>query len=68
LGKRIHRIAAPTLVIWGTSDGIIAPAYAREFAGRIGGAKVDLVEQAGHLPHLEQPDAVMNAVRGFLAG
>jgi pimeloyl-ACP methyl ester carboxylesterase len=68
LGKRIHRIAAPTLVIWGTSDGIIAPAYAREFAGRIGGAKVELVEQAGHLPHLDQPDAVMNAVRGFLAG
>jgi pimeloyl-ACP methyl ester carboxylesterase len=68
LGKRIHRILAPTLILWGVSDGIIAPAYAQEFAGRIGGAKVELVEQAGHLPHLEQPDAVMKAVRGFLAG
>src|SRR5437588_723301 len=31
LKKHIHRIAAPTLLIWGMNDGIIAPAYAQEF-------------------------------------
>lgn len=66
--KRAHRIAAPTLIVWGKSDGIIAPAYAQEFARRIAGAQMALIERAGHLPHLEQPDAVMGAVRAFLAG
>jgi pimeloyl-ACP methyl ester carboxylesterase len=64
--RRAHRIAAPTLIVWGKSDGIIAAAYAQEFAKRITGARVQLIERAGHLPHLEQPDAVIKAVRGFL--
>ena len=52
--------------MWGKSDQIIAPAYAQEFAKRIAGARVELIERAGHLPHLEQGDAVITAVRGFL--
>jgi pimeloyl-ACP methyl ester carboxylesterase len=66
--NRAHRIAAPTLIVWGKADRIIAPAYAQEFAGRIAGARVELIDQAGHLPHLEQPETVAKAVRGFLAG
>jgi pimeloyl-ACP methyl ester carboxylesterase len=66
--KRAHRIAAPTLIVWGGADRIIAPAYAQEFAGRIAGARIALIDQAGHLPQLEQPDAVAKAIRGFLGG
>jgi pimeloyl-ACP methyl ester carboxylesterase len=66
LKKRIHRIAAPTLVLWGEADGVIGAAYAREFADRIAGARVALVERAGHLPHLERPDEVVKLVTGFL--
>jgi pimeloyl-ACP methyl ester carboxylesterase len=68
LSKRIHRIAAPTLIIWGDTDRIIAPVYAREFAKKIPGARVEMVARAGHLPQLEQPDAVLKALSGFLAG
>jgi pimeloyl-ACP methyl ester carboxylesterase len=63
-----HRIAAPTLIVWGKADRIIAPVYAQEFAGRIAGARIELIDKAGHLPHLEQPEAVAKAVRGFLGG
>ena len=66
--KRAHRIAAPTLILWGKADGIIAPAYAQEFARRISSARVELIDQAGHLPHLEQPQTVMKTVRAFLGG
>jgi pimeloyl-ACP methyl ester carboxylesterase len=66
LKKHIHRIAAPTLIIWGKQDGIIAPAYAQEFTRRIANSRVELVEAAGHLPHLEQPDCVAAIVRAFL--
>jgi pimeloyl-ACP methyl ester carboxylesterase len=68
LHKRIHRIAAPTLIVWGDADRIVAPAYAQEFAGKIAGARVAMIAQAGHLPQLEQPDAVLKALSGFLAG
>ncbi|MGD0148212.1 MAG: alpha/beta fold hydrolase [Xanthobacteraceae bacterium] len=65
--QRSHRIAAPTLVIWGDADCIIAPVYAREFANKIPGARVEMIAGAGHLPQLEQPDAVLKALSGFLA-
>jgi pimeloyl-ACP methyl ester carboxylesterase len=66
--RRAHRISAPTLIVWGKGDNIIAADYAQEFARRIAGARVELVDRAGHLPHLEQPEAVTKAVRAFLGG
>jgi pimeloyl-ACP methyl ester carboxylesterase len=66
LKQRVHRIAAPTLIIWGKADRIIDAAYAQEFAKRIAGARIALIDNAGHLPHLEQPDAVAKAVNEFL--
>jgi pimeloyl-ACP methyl ester carboxylesterase len=65
---RAHRVAGPTLILWGKADRIIAPDYAQEFATRIAGARVELIDEAGHLPHLEQPDAVAKAVQAFLGG
>jgi pimeloyl-ACP methyl ester carboxylesterase len=67
LKRRIHRISAPTLVIWGTRDGVIAEAYADEFASRIPGARIERIQGAGHLPHLEQPDTVAPLVTAFVA-
>jgi pimeloyl-ACP methyl ester carboxylesterase len=66
LKRRIHRIAAPTLIVWGDADRIAVPAYAQEFSKRIAGAHIRLIDKAGHLPHLEQPEAVAEAVLGFL--
>jgi len=66
LKKRIHRIATPTLIVWGKADGVIAPAYAGEFARRIANSRVELIEGAGHLPHLEQSRQVVGAVRDFV--
>jgi len=66
LGNRIHRIAAPTLIVWGTADRIIAPVYAQEFAQKIVGSRIALIEHAGHLPHLEQPAAVLKTLFEFL--
>jgi pimeloyl-ACP methyl ester carboxylesterase len=68
LRRRIHRIAAPTLIVWGESDRIAAPLYGKEFAALIRGARVEYIEKAGHLPHLEQPEATVNAVLNFLNG
>jgi pimeloyl-ACP methyl ester carboxylesterase len=66
LKRRIHRIAAPTLIVWGEADRIAVPAYAEEFEKGIDGAKVARIASAGHLPHLEQPEAVAKAIASFL--
>jgi pimeloyl-ACP methyl ester carboxylesterase len=66
LKKHIHRISAPTLILWGKEDRLIAPAYADDFAGRIAGARVALIDGAGHLAHLERSEAVARLVSDFL--
>jgi pimeloyl-ACP methyl ester carboxylesterase len=68
LQKRLHRITAPTLIIWGQQDGIAPPVYADEFAGRIANSRVEIINNAGHLPQMEQLAEVSKLVTGFLAG
>jgi pimeloyl-ACP methyl ester carboxylesterase len=68
LGRRLHRIAAPTLVLWGAADRIIPPSYAGRFTRAIGGhATARLVPGAGHLLELDRPDEVAALVRDFVA-
>ena len=67
LKKRMHRIAVPTLIIWGRADSVISPAYACEFTQRIHSARAELIDKAGHLPHLERPHEVAELVNRFLA-
>lgn len=62
LKRRIHRVKAPTVIIWGALDGITPRVYAEEFAHRIADARTVYIERAGHFPHLEQPDAVLSAI------
>ena len=66
LAQWLHRIGIPTLVVWGESDGIVKPEYGRGYAAAIPGALFEVVPNAGHYPHLEQPDAFMEIVSGFL--
>jgi pimeloyl-ACP methyl ester carboxylesterase len=68
LKRRVHRITAPTLIVWGEGDRIAAPDYAQEFGKRIAGARIKMIGKAGHLPHLEQGEAVAKAVLAFVAG
>jgi pimeloyl-ACP methyl ester carboxylesterase len=67
LTKRIHRVTAPTLLLWGKEDRLVPPVYADEFTRRIPGARVQTVGDAGHAPQLEQPQTVARMVRDFLA-
>jgi pimeloyl-ACP methyl ester carboxylesterase len=63
---RLPLIAAPTLVLHGIEDRLVAPANARVLAGRIRDAELVLLEGAGHLYHSEQADAADAAVLDFV--
>ena len=66
LKKRIHRIAAPTLLLWGKDDRLVPLVYAAEFARRIPRTRLEVIEGAGHAPHLEQPETAARLVQAFL--
>ena len=64
--KRLYRVRAETLVVWGESDRMIPPVYAERWASLIRGAKVAIVPDAGHMVPWEQPDRFVSEVRAFL--
>lgn len=65
LRKRLHRIAAPTLVLWGDADRANPLVYGDEWQRRVKGAALRLLP-GGHMLHWEWPDAVAAAVADFL--
>ena len=67
LAERLGELAVPTLVVTGDHDRVIRPADSRRLARELPGARLVVIEAAGHVPHEEQPGAVLAAVRGFLA-
>jgi pimeloyl-ACP methyl ester carboxylesterase len=65
--KRLHRITAPTLVVWGAEDRLVPPSYAKRFADALGGpAEIRQIPGAGHMVELDEPDALASAVLEFL--
>lgn len=63
---RLGEIRAPALVLGGTADQMTPPKYASTLAERIPDARLTLIEGAGHMVVLEQPEAVARAVEQFL--
>ncbi len=57
LRRRLGRIKAPTLVLWGDDDRIVSADYGRAYSAAIPGSTFDLIEGSGHYPHIEQPAA-----------
>jgi pimeloyl-ACP methyl ester carboxylesterase len=67
LRRRLRRIRIPTLLVWGESDRIVTPDYGRAFAAEIPGARFAVLAEAGHYPHIEQPEALVQEIAGFVA-
>lgn len=68
LSKRLHRVSAPTLLVWGESDRIVLPRYADDFRAVLPNATVEVIPEAGHLPQVEQPDRLAQTVLQFVSG
>jgi pimeloyl-ACP methyl ester carboxylesterase len=67
LRQRLHRISIPTLLLWGAGDRFVTPEYyGAAYRDAIPGSRLEIIERAGHLPHVEQPEAFLERVRAFL--
>ena len=65
LAQRLASVTTPALVIWGDSDHIADADYGRAFADAIPGARFQLLRETGHLPQIETPGQLLDAVWAF---
>jgi pimeloyl-ACP methyl ester carboxylesterase len=63
---RLAKISVPTLVLWGESDRVADPDYGRAYAAAIPGARFELLTETGHLPQIETPQKLIEAVSSFI--
>jgi pimeloyl-ACP methyl ester carboxylesterase len=68
LGRRLHRVCVPTLIVWGRDDALVPVEYAKEFGSRIAGSRVEVLDDCGHVVQADQPERSWSAISGFLAG
>ncbi len=65
LKRWLHRIGIPTLLLWGEQDRIVTPAYGEGYRAAIPGAVLQIIPDAGHFPHWEQPEAFVRHLTAF---
>jgi pimeloyl-ACP methyl ester carboxylesterase len=65
LRRRLARISAPTLLCWGAQDQVSPLLCADVWAKEIPSAQLVTFPESGHVPHLEEPEAVAAAVVDF---
>jgi pimeloyl-ACP methyl ester carboxylesterase len=66
LKKRLHRVKAPTMIVWGEDDALISPVYAEEFAARIANSRIEIIKDCGHVPQVERLEVLGPMVKSFL--
>jgi non-heme chloroperoxidase len=62
----LGRIVAPTLLLWGERDGMFSREEQERLAAAIPGARLRVVPEAGHSPHLEHPERVADSLDAFM--
>jgi pimeloyl-ACP methyl ester carboxylesterase len=62
----LEKIEIPTLVVWGAHDELISPESGRRAAARLPHSAFVLIDDCGHLPMEEQPEALLQAILPFL--
>lgn len=63
---RIAQVKQPTLILWGARDRLIPPAVGRDFAQRITGSRLVVLDGLGHVPQEEDPVRSFEPVKDFL--
>lgn len=62
----LRNITVPTLIICGKADSLTPVAQSEFMHQQIGGSSLRIIENAGHVSNLEQPDEFNRHLKGFL--
>ena len=66
LTETAQKVSVPALCIVGDQDGSTPPALVRSLADLVPGARYEIVERAGHIPCVEQPETFAALVSAFI--
>jgi pimeloyl-ACP methyl ester carboxylesterase len=66
LPQRLHRIAAPTLILWARHDRMVPAAHGERYAQLIPNSRLEFIADAGHAVLIEQPIPSAQAIINFL--
>jgi pimeloyl-ACP methyl ester carboxylesterase len=67
LRPRLREIRVPTLGIYGKRDVIVHPQQHRALKAGVPSARIEIREQSGHFPMLDEPEAYLEIIQSFLA-
>ncbi len=68
LVRHLHRVACPTLLVWGRQDRLIPLAHGEHYAASIRGARLEVLEECGHMVPFEKGNELLDIVEPFLRG
>jgi 3-oxoadipate enol-lactonase len=66
LSGEVGSIVLPTLVLAGSEDLSTPPDIVRKTAALLPNARFEIIENAGHIPSIEQPDALAALIQHYL--
>ena len=66
LGDKLHKIKAPTLLIWGLQDIVTPPFVGEKFKELISDSRLHMLDQCGHAPMMEKPAEFNRLLDAFL--
>ncbi len=61
--NRLGELKSPVTMIWGDSDGVLRLKYAETLQSRIANAKLQVIEECGHIPHRQKPEQFVSLLR-----
>jgi pimeloyl-ACP methyl ester carboxylesterase len=68
LDRRLPRVTAPTLLLWGEHDRVMPRSYAGRIAGLLGGPhETRTIAGAGHLAELDRPRETAEAILSWIS-
>ena len=65
--QRLPLLQRPALFVWGDRDRLVPSSFSRHVAAALPSAEQVVLEDCGHVPHLEHPQDTAAIVRRFLA-
>ena len=65
LRARLAEMSTASMLVWGESDRIADVDYGRRYAASIPGARFEVVERAGHFPHIERLEETVRLIGDF---
>ncbi len=67
VSKHYKELTLPALVLWCDHDKIVPLRIGKRLIQDLPNARIDVIEDCGHIPHEEQPAVTLGAIQEFLA-